>query len=259
MEFAEEIRSINVSLVSGGFETLSTTGTAGLAWLATEEGQASQEKVYKSIMEVYSTPQEAWEKCITEEAVPYVVALVREITRFYVPMQLLPPRQTIREFEYRGVVIPKGVGIWVNGQAINHGKQTSAQSSSSQMTESTDKNTYEPDAHIIRPERWLETDNKFAPGPPYHYSFGAGSRMCPAVAMSYRVLYINFVRLLLHFKITASAVNPPNTNYVNFNEDPADASAVTKSYGVKLEERYPREVLLQNIESSKERSKDVQQ
>ncbi|KAL1640009.1 hypothetical protein SLS58_007435 [Diplodia intermedia] len=230
-----EIRSINVGLVSGGFETLATTGIAGLGFLSSDEGQEVQRKAYDAIMEAYGGDVgEAWEGCLREEKVGYVVALVREMLRYYCAIQLLPPRQTFREMEYEGVRIPKGVAVYVNAQAVNH-----------------DETAYGPDAHVFRPERWLDPDSKFKVPAPYHYSYGAGSRACTAIALSNRILYTMFVRLIIHFKFTASKEAPPTTDYIDFNENRKDASVLPKRYRVKLEEREPREVLERNLEQSK--------
>ncbi|KAL0257567.1 hypothetical protein SLS55_008381 [Diplodia seriata] len=230
-----EIRSINVGLVSGGFETLATTGIAGLGFLCSDEGREVQGKAYDAIMEAYGGDVgEAWEGCLREEKVEYVVALVREMLRYYCAIQLLPPRQTFKEMEYEGVRIPKGVTVYVNAQAVNH-----------------DETAYGPDAHVFRPERWLDPDNKFKVPAPYHYSYGAGSRACTAIALSNRILYTMFVRLIIHFKFTASKEAPPTTDYIDFNENRKDASVLPKRYRVKLEEREPREVLERNLEQSK--------
>ncbi|OJD29614.1 cytochrome p450 [Diplodia corticola] len=230
-----EIRSINVGLVSGGFETLATTAVAGLGFLSSEEGQGVQRKAYEAVMEAYGgNVEEAWEKCLGEEKVEYVVALVREMLRYYCAIQLLPPRQTFKEMEYEGVRIPKGVTVYVNAQAINH-----------------DETAYGPDAHVFRPERWLDPDNKFKVPAPYHYSYGAGSRACTAIALSNRILYTMFVRLIIHFKFTASKEAPPTLDYIDFNENRKDASVLPKRFRLKLEEREPREVLERNLEQSK--------
>ena len=118
----DEIKSINVSLVSGGFETVSSTGVSGIAVLSTKEGQILQEKAYDELLSVYASSEEAWERCVLEEKSPYTVALVREMLRYYAPLQLLPPRKTIKEFQWRGLTIPKGLSVLMNAQAINHGK-----------------------------------------------------------------------------------------------------------------------------------------
>jgi phenylacetate 2-hydroxylase len=236
-----EIRSVNVSLVSGGFETLSTTGSAGLAFLATSEGRVIQERAYRAILSVYSTPEEAWERSLQEETVPYIVALVREMLRYYAPIQLLPPRQTAKAFSWRGAIIPEGVGIFQNAQAINH-----------------DNSAYGPDADRFRPERWLDDEKSdFNVGPPYHYSFGAGSRMCTAVALSNRILYATFLRLILHFEFTASESSPPTTDYVDINSDRTGQTVMVKPYQVLLKRRTDCASLKSSLKASEEATKDV--
>ncbi|KAL4945820.1 hypothetical protein BDV06DRAFT_229721 [Aspergillus oleicola] len=214
-----EIKSINVSFVSGGFETLATSGLACLAFLSTEEGQEIQEKAYADIITHHGSVENAWDECLLAEKSPYVVALVREGLRYYSPLPLLNPRQTTKSFIWRNVSIPSGISIHMNAQSINH-----------------DKAAYGPDVDIFRPDRWLEV-NTLKPGPIYQYSFGAGSRMCPAVAISNRVLYATYVRLLVHFKVAASEELPPVVDYVEFNEDTSGQSAIPKTYRVKLELR----------------------
>lgn len=115
-----DIQSINVSLVSGGFETVATTGLACLGLLATPEGQAIQDRAYKDLMSCHDSIQDVWETSIAEEKSPYVVALVREMLRYFAAIQFLPPRQTMKEFTWQGVRIPKGVTVIQNAQAINH-------------------------------------------------------------------------------------------------------------------------------------------
>ncbi|KAF2088377.1 phenylacetate 2-hydroxylase [Saccharata proteae CBS 121410] len=235
-----EIRSINVGLVSGGFETVATTGIAGLGFLSSPQGQEVQQKAYDAIMRTYGSTTEAWEKCVVEENVEYVVALVREMLRYYCAIMLLPPRKTTKEFEWQGAVIPKGVTVYMNAQAINH-----------------DPSAYGPDAHLFRPERWLEPDDKFKFGPPYHFSYGAGSRACTAINLSNRILYAIFVRLIIHFKFTASKEKPPVIDYIDFNENRTDASVLPKRFRVVLEERAPREEVKRNFERSKEATSNM--
>ncbi|KAL1384683.1 phenylacetate 2-hydroxylase [Phyllosticta capitalensis] len=229
-----EIRSINVGLVSGGSDTIATTGLGGLGFLASKEGQAIQQKAYDEIMKVYATAEEAWENCVLEENVEYVVALVREMLRYYCAIQLLPPRKTCKPFEWQGAQIPAGVTVYMNAQAINH-----------------DKTAYGPDAHIFRPERWLDPSSPGQVGLPYHYSYGAGSRACTAVALSNRILYCYFVRLIISFRFTASADAPPTLDYIGFNENPQAATVVPKTFRVNVEERRPREELVRNFEGSR--------
>ncbi|KAL2822238.1 cytochrome P450 [Aspergillus cavernicola] len=230
-----EIKSINVSFVSGGFETLATSGLACIAMLSTPQGQAIQEKAYADILAHHGSVQSAWDECLLVEKSPYVVALVREGLRYYAPNPLLSPRQTIKPFAWRGVPIPSGLSVHMNAQSINH-----------------DTAAYGADADVFRPERWLEDT---AVKPPYQYSYGAGSRMCPAVGISNRVLYATYVRLLVHFWVRASESVPPTVDYVGFNEDPSGQSAMPKRFRVRLELRDSlggREVLRGCVERSGE-------
>ncbi|KAL4956731.1 cytochrome P450 [Aspergillus filifer] len=214
-----EIKSINVSSVSGGFETLATSGLACIAYLSTEHGQTIQEKAYADIFAYHGSVENAWDECLLTGKSPYIVVLVREGLRYYAPLPLLNPRQSTKSFAWRDTTIPSGLSNHINAQSINH-----------------DKATYGPDVDIFRPERWLG-NSTLKPGPIYQYSFGAGSRMCPAVAISNRVLYATYVRLLVHFKIMASQDMPPVVDHIGFNEDTSGQSAVPKRYRVRLELR----------------------
>ncbi|KAL4875352.1 cytochrome P450 [Aspergillus karnatakaensis] len=212
-----EIKSINVSFVSGGFETLATSGLACLGYLSTKEGQEIQKTAYNDILAHHGSIKSAWTDCLLSEKSPYIVALVREGLRFYTPLPLLNPRQTTRPFTWRGTPIPANLSIHMNAQSINH-----------------DPAAYGPDAHIFRPERWLESD---AVKPPYQYSYGAGSRMCPAVGISNRMLYAVYVRILGNFRVLASETMPPEVDYVRFNEDTTGQSAIPRKFRVKLAPR----------------------
>jgi phenylacetate 2-hydroxylase len=111
--------------MSGGFETMFAAAIAGIAFLASPEGQEVQQKAYQDILESYGTLEAAFEKAVDEEKSRYTAAFVRETLRYYPPLHLLPPRQTYQDFEWKdGIKVPKGVMILVNCQAINHGKQS---------------------------------------------------------------------------------------------------------------------------------------
>jgi phenylacetate 2-hydroxylase len=109
--------------MSGGFETLYSTAIITIGKLSTHEGQAIQKKAYEDILGHYDTPEDAFEQCLTEEKSKYVIGLVKEALRFYPPLKLLPARQAYKDFAYQGSVVPKGVLIYLNTQAVNRGKQ----------------------------------------------------------------------------------------------------------------------------------------
>jgi phenylacetate 2-hydroxylase len=236
----QDIRTILGGLMSGGFETVFSTAIAGIAYLAGPGGQGFQEKAYRDIVESCGGAEEAFSRCMLEEKSAYMVAFVRETLRFYPPLHLLPTRQTYQDFEWKGVKIPKGVMVLVNCQATSH-----------------DPETYGPDAHIFRPERWLKhkADHLEVP-PPYHFAFGAGSRACTAINFSNRILYAIFLRLIVSFKIRQSGTDPPNLHFVDYNRNTMAQSAIPRDFKALFEPR-DSEVLEECLRRSEQATVEV--
>lgn len=107
--------------MSGGFDTLYTSALMGIGVLASPMGQEMQQKAYDDLLSHYETPEKAFQFTVDEEKSRYITAFTKEVLRFYPPLKILPPRQTMKDFEYRGARIPKGVLIYLNSQAINRG------------------------------------------------------------------------------------------------------------------------------------------
>lgn len=77
----------------------------GLAYLASEDGMRIQQKAYSEIMKVYPD-NDAWDKCLVEEKVPYITALVKEILRFWTVIPICLPRKSIKDVTWNGITIP---------------------------------------------------------------------------------------------------------------------------------------------------------
>lgn len=77
-----EITSICLTMVSAGIDTVPGNLLMGVAYLGSEHGQEIQKRAYDEIMEVYPDG-DAWEKCLVEEKVGYITALVKEVLRFF--------------------------------------------------------------------------------------------------------------------------------------------------------------------------------
>jgi phenylacetate 2-hydroxylase len=94
-----------------------------------------------------------------------------------------------------------------------------------------------PDGGKFNPERWLKSVDdpveKETVGLP-HLSFGAGSRACSGQFIASRLLYAALVRLLSSYKIVASEDNPPNTDYVDYNQFKSALVAIPRDFKVKL-------------------------
>lgn len=245
--------------MSGGFETVLATAIAGIAYLASPEGQAAQVTAYKDIIDGYGSVEAAFQQAVTDEKSPYVAAFVRETLRYYPPLHILPPRQTYQDFEWNGVKIPKGVMVLTNAQAVNHGNHSRSQLrlDAQRLTVTvTDPATYGPDAHIFRPERWTDPGLANKVPAPYHFSYGAGSRMCTAVNFSNRILYAIFLRLIVTFKIRQNDAEPPSLHYVNYNCDTTAQGAIPKDFKAYFELR-DREAYDSCARQSEENTRDV--
>lgn len=94
-------------MVSAGLDTVPGNIVMGMAYLSTKEGQAIQAKALQAIQDVYPNG-DAWEKCLIEEKVPYVTALVKETLRFWTVIPICLPRTNIKDIPYKDSVVPAG-------------------------------------------------------------------------------------------------------------------------------------------------------
>lgn len=223
---AVEVSSICLSLVSGGFETIPGTLTSCLGSLCTSEGQIFQERAYADIQRHYPDIRDAWDNSFQEEKVPYLKAIIQEAGRYYTVSSMSLPRRTVTEVNWNGAIIPPKTMILVNAQAGNH-----------------DVDHFGPDAAVFNPERWLEPITEKNDMGPFeerplisqpHLSFGAGTRACSGQFIATRLLYAALIRILSSYKIVASESEPPNTDYVDYNQFKTALVAIPRDFKVRL-------------------------
>ena len=65
-------------------------------------------------------------------------------------------------------------------------------------------------------------------------SFGAGARACSGVVIAQRLLYAALIRIISSYKIVASETEPPNTDYVDYNQFKTALVAIPRDFKVKL-------------------------
>lgn len=94
-------------MVSAGLDTVPGNLIMGIAYLSSPHGQEIQKRAYEETMKVYPDG-DAWEKCLTEEKVPYLTALVKEILRFWTVIPICLPRVSIKDIQYENATIPAG-------------------------------------------------------------------------------------------------------------------------------------------------------
>lgn len=117
-----ELTSISLSMLSGGFETVSATVQWSVGYLARHPD--IQQKAFEAISEFQGQNGEGVNPlcdAADEQKCVYVNALAREALRYFTVMPLNLPRVSIRDVEYEGHLIPKGTTMYMNAWACNYG------------------------------------------------------------------------------------------------------------------------------------------
>lgn len=270
-----EVSSICLSLVSGGFETIPGTLTSCIGSLCTPEGQKFQDAAYEDIKRYYPDTKDAWRTSFVEEKIPYINAIVKEAGRFYTVSAMSLPRKTVTDVEWDGAVIPAKTMVLINAQAANHGKLEGLPNvllilrstfitvrENVRDTELTlpDISHFGPSASTFNPERWLSTLLPPTEEPStgiQHFSFGAGSRACSGIYIAHRLLYTALVRLLSVYRIEASETDPPNTDYVEYNQFKTALVAIPRDFKVRFVPRVAREELDELLEEARVRTAEA--
>lgn len=151
-----EIKSIGLTMVSAGLDTVPGNLIMALAFLGSEEGQKVQERAYREIMEAYPEG-DAWERCLTEEKVSYITAFVKETLRYWTVIPICLPRVSVKDIQWEGATIPAGTTFYMNAYAADY-----------------DKSHY-ADPFKFEPERFLGDKSEEVAGTA-HFGYGAGSR-----------------------------------------------------------------------------------
>ena len=114
---ADEIKSICLTMVSAGLDTVPGNLIMGIAYLSSPHGQKIQQRAYDEIMKVYPEGN-AWEKCIDEEKVPYITAFVREVLRFFTVIPICLPRVSIKDITNKEAIIPAGTTFYMASSSL---------------------------------------------------------------------------------------------------------------------------------------------
>ncbi|KIN02132.1 hypothetical protein OIDMADRAFT_162082 [Oidiodendron maius Zn] len=231
-----EIKSICLTMVSAGLDTVPGNLIMGIAYLSSVHGQEIQQRAYDEIMKVYPDG-DAWTKCLVEEKVPYVTALVREVLRFFTVIPICLPRVSIKDIKYENAVIPAGTTFYMNAWAADYDE------------------SHFKDPGTFSVERYLE--NPEGSGTP-HYAYGAGSRMCAGSHLANRELYTAFIRLITAFRIEPpkDSRDMPILDALECNAVPTSLTTDPKPFKCGFRVRDPRK-LEQWMNESEERTRDL--
>lgn len=213
-----EVKSICLTMVSAGLDTLPGNFIMGVAFLSTPAGQEVQAKALSAIEKVYPDG-DSWERCLSEEKVPYVTALVKEVLRFWTVIPICLPRTSIKDIPYKDSVIPAGTTFFMNAYAADYDE------------------SHFPDPYEFLPERYLD-DKETSTGTP-HYAYGAGSRMCAGSHLANRELFTAYIRLITAFEILPARdpADAPIIHAIECNSTPTSLTTNPKPFKVGLKPR----------------------
>lgn len=176
-----EIMSICLTMVSAGLDTVPGNLVMCLAYLSSPHGQEIQSRALSEINKIYPN-QDSWERCLAEEKVPYITALVKEVLRFWTVIPICLPRTSIKDITWQDAVIPAGTTFYMNAYAADYDE------------------SHFKDPFTFNPDRYLGDSSSSVSGTP-HYGYGAGSRMCVGSHLANRELYTAFLRIITAFEI----------------------------------------------------------
>ncbi len=196
----DEVHGTCLSLLQAAPDSVASIVYQALAWLCSPEGKATQQRAEAAILEAYGGDRTAaWKNAFREVRVPLVDSITKETLRFFTISPYATPRRTVQDVTLpNGVVLPKGITLMMDAQEVNH-----------------DEAHFGADAWRFNPDRFINGGAGLL-----HVGFGAGSRICPAVAISNRLVYALLVRLLLAFEMDGSTVpgRRPNIDAVDFSD-----------------------------------------
>lgn len=236
-----EVKSLCLTMVSAGIDTVPGNMIMALGYLGwAENGREIQERAYAEIMKVYPEDGEAWEKCLHEEKVPYITALVKEILRFWTVIPICLPRQSIKDIKWQDAIIPAGSTFYMNAWAADY------------------DDTHFKDPTKFMPERYLDVGEGAGTE---HYGYGAGSRMCAGTHLANRELYTSFLRMITAFEVVpAKGDNEegvrPILDALECNSIPTSLTTEPKPFKVGFRLRNPAS-FERWCQESDERTKDL--
>jgi len=233
-----EVKSICLTMVSAGIDTVPGNMIMGLGYLAwAPNGPEIQHRAYEEIMKVYAGDGEAWEKCLHEEKVPYIAALVKEMLRFWTVIPISLPRTSIKDIKWQEAIIPAGTTFYMNAWAADYDE------------------THFKEARKFMPERYLDVPD--GSGTP-HYGYGAGSRMCAGTHLANRELYTSFLRMITAFEVVPAAdpIDAPILDALDCSSIPTSLTTEPKPFKVGIRVRN-KESFARWVRESEERTKDL--
>ncbi|KAI1868734.1 uncharacterized protein JN550_006309 [Neoarthrinium moseri] len=218
----EEIHGTCLSLLQAAPDTVASGVYQTLAWLSSPEGRPTQKRAYEAILDAYGGDRDlAWKMAFREDRVPLITSLNKETLRQFTFTPYATPRRTSKDIKYKDYFFPEGITFIMNAQEANH-----------------DLKQFGEDAWQYNPDRYMGNND-----PLPHLAFGAGARICPAVAISNRLISAILTRMILAFDFTEPEegdARKPSIDPIDFSDVYNQLVAHPRFYDAKFTARDKR-------------------
>ncbi|KAJ3484381.1 hypothetical protein NLI96_g5681 [Meripilus lineatus] len=166
--------------------------------------------------------RENWPTAEDEHHLPYIRAIIKEVQRVHTPQWMATPHCSSEDFVFNGMYIPKGTVLILNCYSLHHNEERY------------------PDSFAFNPDRYLGDDLSCAESAKLpdvmqrdHWTFGAGRRICPGLAVAERELWLAISCLLWSFTIHEIPGEP-----ISLEEYEGSSGRTPLPYRVKLVPRH---------------------
>ncbi|GME26757.1 hypothetical protein GTA08_BOTSDO13842 [Neofusicoccum parvum] len=213
-----ELKTICLTMVAAGLDTLPGNINMTIAYLSSQHGQEIQRRAYEEIIKSYPD-EDPWHMCLVEEKSEYMQSFVKEVLRYWSTLNMSFTRQSIKPITYNGATIPAGTPFFMNMWAANH-----------------DHQHFKSPMEFI-PDRFVGVSEVGAGT--QHYGYGAGTRNCAGFHLANRELYAIFTRLILAFHIreTTDPHSRPVLDTIECNMVPTSMVTQPKPFKVHISPR----------------------
>lgn len=109
-----ELKSICLTMVAAGLDTLPGNINMTIAYLSSEHGQEIQKKLHEELVKAHAG-EDPWHACLTEEKSEYMRSFVKEVLRYWSTLNMSFNRESTKPIVYKGATIPAGTPFLLVG------------------------------------------------------------------------------------------------------------------------------------------------
>ncbi|KAJ7836881.1 cytochrome P450 [Mycena olivaceomarginata] len=168
--------------------------------------------------------RERWPNAVDEAQLPYIRAIIKEVERMHAPFWIPAPHCATEDYDYNGMFIPKDSVVVLNCFTLHHNEARY------------------PDPFKFNPDRYLgdyltseDSAKLLDANARDHWTFGAGRRICPGMAVAERELFLAVSRILWTFTVHEHPDEP-----IHLDAYRGNAARTPLAYRVRFEPRHDK-------------------